>query len=280
MAPGTVIISAAAPVRDIRRTLSPVLVQKKSSTLYYIDFAGDTLRLGGSALAQTMGLVGNKAPEVDAVTLAHAFGAVQTIVRKRKALAMHDVSAGGLVTTLLEMAFANTSGGLEIDLSEMAGSMGGDLVSALFAENPAVVMQVDNGTTESVEAILNEAGVRYFAIGHPVTSGRTLEVKVGIDTHSFDIDALRSIWYEPSYRLDCLQSGEECAAARRDNLGHQPLRYIFPSGWKGSKDMTIRPEASVSGRPRAAIIRDKGINGEREMAYSLYLAGLMSRTFV
>ena len=84
-------------------------MQKKSSTLYYIDFAGDTLRLGGSALAQTMGLVGNKAPEVDAVTLAHAFGAVQTIVRKRKALAMHDVSAGGLVTTLLEMAFANTS---------------------------------------------------------------------------------------------------------------------------------------------------------------------------
>lgn len=273
MAPGTVIISAAAPVRDIRRTLSPVLVQKKSSTLYYIDFAGDTLRLGGSALAQTMGLVGNKAPEVDAVTLAHAFGAVQTIVRKRKALAMHDVSAGGLVTTLLEMAFANTSGGLEIDLSEMAGSMGGDLVSALFAENAAVVMQVDNGTTESVEAILNEAGVRYFAIGHPVTSGRTLEVKVDTDTHSFDIDALRSIWYEPSYRLDCLQSGEECAAARRDNLGHQPLRYIFPSGWKGSKEMTIRPEASVCGRPRAAIIRDKGINGEREMAYSLYLAG-------
>ncbi len=273
MAPGTVIISAAAPVRDIRRTLSPVLVQRKSSTLYYVDFAGDDLRLGGSALAQTMGLVGDKAPKVDAANLIRAFGAVQAIVCKRKALAMHDISAGGLVTTLLEMAFANTTGGLEVDLSEMTSRMNGDLVSALFAENPAVVMQVDNGTAESVEAILKEAGVRYFAIGHPVTAGRMLDVKTGTDTHSFDIDTLRSIWYEPSFRLDYMQSGEECAAERRKNMGRQPLRYVFPHEWNGGKGMAERPEAPADGRPRAAIIRDKGINGEREMAYSLYLAG-------
>lgn len=273
MAPGTVIISAAAPVRDIRRTLSPVLVQRKSSTLYYVDFAGDDLRLGGSALAQTMGLVGDKAPKVDAANLIRAFGAVQAIVCKRKALAMHDISAGGLVTTLLEMAFANTTGGLEVDLSEMTSRMNGDLVSALFAENPAVVMQVDNGTAESVEAILKEAGVRYFAIGHPVTAGRILDVKTGTDTHSFDIDTLRSIWYEPSFRLDYMQSGEECAAERRKNMGRQPLRYVFPHEWNGGKGMAERPEAPADGRPRAAIIRDKGINGEREMAYSLYLAG-------
>lgn len=272
MAPGTVIISASAPVRDIRRTLSPVLVQKKSSTLYYIDFSGDRLRLGGSALAQTMGVVGDVPPQVDAQALTRAFGAVQAMVRGRKVLAMHDVSAGGLVVTLLEMAFANTAGGLDIDLSGLAKGMEGDFVHALFAENPAVVAQVDNRTAKSVEAMLSVAGVRFYAIGHPA-DGRALEVRSGDERRCFNIDEMRICWYKPSFQLDRLQSGEKCAEARLANFGRQPLRYVFPRGWNGGKGMAERPDAPVGGRPRAAIIRDKGINGEREMAYSLYLAG-------
>ena len=113
-APGTVIISAAGEVTDVKRTVSPVMQPKKSQFIY-VDFSSDSLKLGGSALGQTMNRLGAEAPTVaDAGRFAAAFNAVQRLVARGSVMAAHDVSVGGLVTTLLEMAFANTKGGIEM----------------------------------------------------------------------------------------------------------------------------------------------------------------------
>jgi len=274
-APGTVIISAAGEVSDIRRVVSPVVVNKSKTTLYYIDFSGTPLALGGSALAQSLNRVGAEAPTVkDPVQFARAFDAVQSLVRNRRILAAHDVSAGGLVTALLEMCFANTDGGLFIHTTGFDAIGESDLVKILFSENPALVIQVDDSKKDVVEKTLDKAGVRYFPIGYP-TDERTIMVKHGETEHLIGIDYLRDVWFETSYLLDRMQSGAECAAARFENYKRQPLRYTIPASFDGSlasRGLSHEHSADTE-RPRAAIIREKGVNGDREMAYSLYLAG-------
>lgn len=274
LSPGTVIISAAGPVSNIRRTVSPVLVPTAASTLYYIDLSSDSLRLGGSALAQSMSKVGSDVPTVkDAARFAAAFEAVQTLVRRRKLLAMHDVSAGGLVVTLLEMLFANTKGGLKMytDGFEVYGE--DDLIKILFAENPAIVIQVADSAKASVESLLDEAKVKYFPIATPAEE-RVLMVTHQGTERLLGIDYLRDVWYHPSYMLDCLQSGADCAAERYANYKRQPLRYAIPAAYDGSlKALGLEADRPARSGVRAAIIREKGVNGDREMAYSLYLAG-------
>ncbi len=274
-APGTVIISAAGEVADIRKTVSPVIVNKANSTLYYIDFSADSLRLGGSALAQTMGKIDSDVPAVaDPEGFAKAFDTVQHLVKLRKLLSLHDVSAGGLITTLLEMTFGNTKGGLKVytDGFKMYGET--DLVKILFAENPAVVIQVEDSKKESVEKILDDAAIKYFPIGCPAEE-RVIMVTHEDNEHLFGIDYLRDVWFKPSYLLDSLQSAGDCAAQRFENYKRQPLKYLLPSTFDGkleSRGLSMKREGQRSG-VRAAIIREKGVNGDREMAWSLYLAG-------
>ena len=271
-APGTVIISAAGEVSDVRKTVSPVM-QQKDSTFYYIDFSGTTLSLGGSALAQSLNRLGSEVPGVkDAEQFAATFNAVQKLVDKKMLLAAHDVSAGGLITTLLEMCFANVTGGMTINTDAFAAAGETDLVKILFAENPALVIQVHTTKTARVEKILNDAGARFLPIGCPDID-RTIMLTHNGYEHLIAIDFLRDVWYHPSYLLDCMQSGEKCAAQRFENYRRQPVRYAIPAAFDGkiaSRSMLIQPEGS---RPKAAILREKGINGDREMAYSLYLAG-------
>lgn len=271
--PGTVIISAAGEVSDIRRVVSPV-IQNKKSTLYYIDFSGDRLNLGGSALAQTLNRLGADAPTVtDPRQFATTFNTVQRLVRNRALLAAHDVSAGGLITTLLEMTFGNVKGGLTVNTDGFAQMGESDLVKILFAENPALVIQVAAAKTANVEKILNDAAVRYCAIGTPATE-RAIMVEHNGAERMFDIDYLRDVWFRSSYLLDTVQSGERCARSRFENYKRQPLRYRFPKNFDGtlaSRGISLRRD-NPSG-VRAAIIREKGVNGDREMAYSLYLAG-------
>lgn len=272
-APGTVIISAAGEVSDVRKTVSPV-IKKKLSTLYYIDFSSDALKLGGSALMQSLNHIGSDAPTIaDTKKFTDAFAAMQKLVKQRKLLAAHDVSAGGLVTTLLEMTFANTQGGLFFHTTgfDMYGEK--DLVKILFAENPAIVIQVDDKKKASVEKILDEASVKYFPIGYP-TEERTLMISHDGHEHLLGIDYLRDVWFNTSYLLDCRQSGKECAAMRFDNYKRQPIRYRIPSSFKGSLESRgLKRRHDGMNGVRAAIIRDKGVNSDREMAYSLYLAG-------
>lgn len=272
-APGTVIISAAAETGDVRKVLSPVL-QRGESRLYYIDFSGDALKLGGSALAQTLNALGSETPTVkDAGEFARTFDAVQHMIGRGQIMAAHDVSAGGLVTTLLEMTFANTEGGIEINTDTFIADGETDLIKILFAENPALVIQVAETKACTVEAFLEKKGIRFRYIGSPIEE-RALVVNHDGTQHLLGIDYLRDVWFEPSYLMDAVQSGNECASLRFENYKKQPLRYRFPSKYDGSlKNMGL--DLSRTGRTgiKAAIIREKGVNGDREMAYSLYLAG-------
>ena len=271
ISPGTVIVSAGGEVDDIRRTVSPVLANDEKSTLYHIDFSYDHLRLGGSAFAQSLGFVGSDVPTVvDTDYFCSAFAAVQKLVHEGLLLAGHDISAGGLITTLLEMCFANTEGGLEIKLDKFNQS---DLVKLLFAENPGVVVQVSKKNKDAFKAVMKEAGVSYVKLGHP-TDERHILVHHDDATYQFGIDYLRDVWYETSYLLDTKQSFNGCARQRFENYKEQPLEFNLRPDFKGTlKSLGLNPDRRTPSGVKAAIIREKGTNGEREMAYALYLAG-------
>lgn len=267
--PGTVIISAAAEVKNIRRIVSPVLAYIKGTYLYYIDFSFDTFKLGGSAFAQTMGRVGDEVPTVnDSEYFKNTFTAVQELTSRGLILAGHDISAGGLVTTLLEMCFANPQGGIEAHLDKIRHA---DLIKILFSENPGVVIQVKHHRL--VEKILEDYGVGFAIVARP-TEERKLVIAKDDYRQEFDIDHLRDVWYRSSYLLDCKQSGEKCAADRFANYKQQPLQFNFNSSFTGKMaDLGLDPDRKGRSGLTAAIIRDKGTNGEREMAYALHLAG-------
>lgn len=267
-APGTVIISAGAEVSDVKKVISPVLVQDKRTNVYYIDFSFDTLKLGGSVLYQTLNKVGEKVPTVqNSEYFALAFEAIQKLINENLILAGHDISAGGIITTLLEMTFANKNGGLHVNFSDIAEK---DIVKILFSENPGVCIQVKDNL--KVEKILKNAGIGYAKIAYPIDS-RTLEIVKEEEHYNFDIDALRDKWYKTSYLLDRKQSGEKCAKERFDNYKNQPLDLYIKNSFSGQmSQFGIKGTHSTSGI-KAAIIREKGTNGDREMAFSLYLAG-------
>mgnify|MGYP000861282124 FL=1 len=269
LAPGTVIISAAAEVSDIHRIISPVLSNDPATAVYYVDFSGCELRLGGSAFAQSLGSVGSEVPDVlDTDYFRRAFEAVQSAVGSGLVQAGHDVSAGGMLVALLEMCFANVDGGLEVDLDAIPDP---DLVKILFSENPAVLLQVP--ADDRLETILREAGVRFYRVARPTDERHLLITKDGADYH-FGIDYMRDVWYRSSYLLDRLQSGEECAATRYEQYKMQPLRFRIPDTFVGSTaSLGLSATRTERSGVRAAILRDKGTNGEREMAYALYLAG-------
>lgn len=271
ISPGTVIVSAGGEVSDVRKTVSPVLVNKKKSTLYHIDFSYDELRLGGSAFAQSLGYVGSDVPTVkDPAYFRTAFNVVQKLVDRGLLLAGHDISAGGLITCLLEMCFANTEGGLEIKLDKIQAP---DLIHILFAENPGIVVQVDNEDKKEFKQILDEAGVDYVKIGHPAKE-RHILVEYNDAVYQYGIDNLRDVWYCTSYMLDTKQSLNGCAKQRFLNYKKQPIEYNLKKGFEGTfSSLDITPGRRTPSGVRAAIIREKGTNGEREMAYALYLAG-------
>ena len=272
ISPGTVIVTSGGEVSDIRKVVSPVLVNDKNSSLYHIDFSFDSQRLGGSAFAQSLNRVGDDVPTVkNPDYFVECFNAIQELVKRGWIMAGHDISAGGLITTLLEMCFANTKGGLHINLHDLEST---DIIKTLFAENPGVVIQVSDKHKDELKAFLDDAGVGFAKIGYPVPESREIElVNYGYE-HTFDIDALRDVWYKTSYLLDEKQSFNGMARKRFLNYKKQPIEMKFNADFKGSfKSYGISPDRRKATGIKAAIIREKGTNGEREMAYSLYLAG-------
>ena len=269
IAPGTVIISAGAEVSDVKKIVSPVLVHERNSHIYYIDFSFDTLKLGGSALAQVLNKLGNEVPTVkDPEYFSDAFNAVQEAIEKGLILAGHDISAGGMITTLLEMCFANVEGGLEVNLDKINES---DIVKILFAENPGIIVQVKD--KKAFEKLMMDAGVGFAEIAKPTNERHILVSKDGIQYH-FGIDYMRDVWYESSYKLDIKQSGNVCAGNRFENYKMQPLEFKFNKNFTGTlASYGISADRRELTGIKAAILRDKGTNGEREMAYSMYLAG-------
>lgn len=272
ISPGTVIVSAGGEVKDVRKVVSPVLVNNKNSSLYYIDFSFDDQRVGGSAFAQSLGKVGSDVPTVkNPEYFADCFEAIQTLINKGWVMAGHDISAGGLITTLLEMTFANQQGGIHVNLYDMSGE---DVVKNLFAENPGVVIQVSDLHKHALREYLESEGIGYAKIGYPTPKERKIVVKKNEWQHEFDIDALREAWYQTSYELDKRQSMNGMADQRHRNYKEQPLQLRFNDAFMGKlSQYQLNADRRTPSGIRAAIIREKGTNGEREMAYALYLAG-------
>ena len=271
LSPGTVIISAIGEVSDVKKILSPVLVANPAYPVYHIDFSFSPLALGGSAFAQALGQLGDETPRIEEPEyFREAFTAVQELIQRGVLTAGHDISGGGLITALLEMCFPSTKGGLSVDLTAFPED---DIVKLLFAENPGVLVQTSH--PEVLEEVLRDASIGFARIATPTADGRTLSVSYGKkSTLTLDIDAKRDLWYRSSYLMDKYQSGEELAKARYEGYKNQPLRLTAPKGFTGKlADLGLDPDRTAKAPVRAAILRDKGTNGEREMAYALYLAG-------
>lgn len=267
--PGTVIISSVAEVEDIRGTITPVATPDEDSALIYLDFAGGEFSLDGSSFAQVLNYVGNEPADIpDAAYFRNAFEAVQELISKGMVLAGHDISAGGMVTALLEMCFPSTSCGMDLDLSELPEP---DLVRLLFSEKPGVILQVNN--REEAMELLENASLKAYPIGF---TNATHEIDLRHRDHriTLDVPSLRDTWYRSSYLMDRGQRPAELARARFDNYRKQPLTYHFPDNFGGDMaSQGIDPRRSEKSGVKAAIIREKGVNGDREMAWALHLAG-------
>ncbi len=268
-APGTVIITAAAEVSDIRKSVSPALKHTKSQ-LVYVDMSRSAFNLGGSSFAQTLGFVGSNVPTVKSADyFIKAFTAVQELINSGKVLAGHDISAGGLITTLLEMTFADNVSGMDLSFAALGEP---DTIKVLFSEKPALVLQVENGIQVCED--LKFAGVDAYVIGDVNQERRFSFTHNGLDMELL-IDDLRDTWFKTSYLLDRRQSGTQKASERFANYKKQELVYSFPESFTGK---LAQWDLFASRRKptgiKAAIIREKGINGDREMAWCMYLAGM------
>lgn len=263
--PGTVIISAVAEVADVCKCISPAIVPSAEAHLLYIDFSGTPLELGGSALAQVLNRIGVKTPDVHAATFQQSFEAVQQLIQKNLILAGHDISSGGLITTILEMCFPTPGAGVRLDLNDSDE----DLIKSLFSENPGVVIQVSE--MNRVTEILSAQHVPFRKIGR-VTSTSTVEIHHRTNRLAFSVEEMRNIWFTTSYLLDRQQRPEQHARLRMENFSRQPLQYRFPENFTGQAGH-LQPVHKNPAPVKAAIIREKGVNGDREMAFALYLAG-------
>ncbi|AIZ43321.1 phosphoribosylformylglycinamidine synthase [Cellulophaga baltica] len=260
ISPGTVIISAAGNCNDITKVVEPVL-QKNGGAIYYINLSKDNYKLGGSSFSQVLNKIGNEAPTVtDAEYVKTVFNTLQTLIKEDKITAGHDVASGGLITTLLELCFADVDLGATLDLSSLGEE---DTIKLLFAENAGVVFQAKDDT---IETLLKAAGIDFKKIG-TVTHESTLTIKNGGMEMGLNIVSLRDTWFKTSYLLDNKQTANGLAKDRFDNYKNQALDYVFPVGFEGKLP-------KIEGkRPKAAILREKGSNSEREMANAMYLAG-------
>lgn len=262
--PGTVIISASGEVSDVKKVIEPVLVQDKP--LFYLDFSNAPKVLGGSAFAQIINKLGNETPTVtDTKYFIDAFNATQQLIEDGKIYSGHDVSGGGLITSLLEICFSNNESGLDLDLSAIGEN---DSVKLLFAENPAIIFQAD----ETVKEELTKAGINVIKIGTP-TKSKKVCIKNGADNYEFDVESLRDLWFKTSYLLDRKQSGEHLALERYKNYKKNALEFNFGNFDGKAATLGIDMKRRTPSNIKAAIIREKGCQCDRETAFALYTAG-------
>lgn len=270
-APGTVIVSAVGEVDGLAKVVEPVLKKDFDSTLLYIDLSGDDFKLGGSSFAQIVGQLGNAAPTVkSAQNFSSIFDYIQSLIKEGKIMAGHDVSAGGLITALLEMCFAEVDLGIAADLKSIPGA---NDIELFFSEKPALVIQVANEDAPAIIGQLTALGTVNYQLGSPIGEP-ILSIQTNTQSYLLDISSLRDTWYKTSYLLDQKQSGEALAKARFDHYKNQPLQFTFPKGFEGTyKALGLDPDRKEMTGVKAAIIREKGVNGDREMAYAMHLAG-------
>ena len=261
VSPGTVIISAAGNCNAISKVIEP-LFKTNAGSIYYINISKDTYKLGGSAFGQVLNKIGTETPNVKSASYVKSvFNTLQDLIKKDKIVAGHDVASGGLITTLLELCFSNTNLGADLNFNALKES---DSIKLLFAENSGIVFQ---SIDSSIESDLSAASIEFYKIGS-VTNQPTLNIENGSDVFSLSVDELRDVWYETSFLLDQKQTANGLAKTRFKNYKNQPLDFKFPTQFTGNL-----PDNKQANRPKAAIIREKGSNSEREMANAMYLAG-------
>ena len=267
--PGTVVISASGEIDDIKNIVEPVIIPDVNTSLLYIDFSKDEFEIGGSILGQILNKLGDKTPTInDNAYFAETFNAVQDLIKSNKVISGHDISEGGMITALLEMNFANVNGGMNINLNGFGEK---DVIKLLFSEKPAIIIQVNNA--DDIMKELSSNGISSINIGSP-SKERTLNFHLGNWEKTFDINQARTIWYKTSYLLDQKQSTPLLAKERFESFAINPMEYKFPANFTGSLSQY---KAEINRRDfsgiKAGIIREKGVNGDREMAYSMFLAG-------
>ena len=261
ISPGTVIITAAGNCNQITKVVEPVLKQN-GGAIYYINISQDSYKLGGSSFNQVLNTIGNETPDVKSSHfLKNVFNTIQNLIKEDKISAGHDVASGGLITTLLEMCFADNNLGANIDLTSLSES---DSVKLLFSENTGIIFQAD----ASIEKTLLDESIEFFTIGKVIDKG-TITIKNYEDNFTFDVSKVRDTWFKTSYLLDQKQTSNGLAEHRFNNFKKQPLKYEFPKNFTGKLPVINKDKL----RPKAAIIREKGSNSEREMANAMYLAG-------
>jgi len=275
ISPLSLIISAFAPVSDIRKTLTPELQMDQGDTdLILLDLGCGQHRLGGSALAQVYGVTGATVPDVDDPALLKGFfETVQALNRAGLILAYHDRSDGGLFVTLCEMAFAARAG-MTVHLETLSGDRCGEETRILFAEELGAVIQVRRDRREQVLAHLAAAGLAHMAhiIGHPRTDGQiymACHEHAVIDEH---VLVLQQTWAETSYRMQALRDHPDCAREGFDALAERSDTGLVT-------DLSFDPAEDIcapfinSARPRMAVLREQGVNGQVEMAAAFDRAG-------
>ncbi|WP_179334460.1 phosphoribosylformylglycinamidine synthase [Winogradskyella costae] len=264
ISPGTVIISAAGNCNDITKVVEPVF-QKGKGSIYYINISQDTFELGGSSFAQINNKIGNTTPNIkSAAYVKTVFNTIQNLIKDNQIVAGHDVASGGLITTLLELCFADTNLGAELDITSLNEK---DAFKVLFAENAGIVIQSENDAT--IETTLSHADIEFHKLGK-VTESDVLGIINGKQVFTMTVSRLRDTWFNTSYLLDQKQTANGLAKERFDNYKNQALNFTFPSHFTGKLKDALSTNSS---RPKAAILREKGSNSEREMANAMYLAG-------
>ena len=263
LCPGTVIISAAAYCSDISRIVTPVL-NENGGGIYYIDMSNDNFHLGGSAFAQIHKSVGRKAPTIkDDLYFKKAFNIIQKLIKNNKISSGHDIGSGGLITTLMEMCFPSLNIGMNLDLDGLEEE---DTSRLFFSEKSGLVIQ----SNFDIESILKKENIRCVRIGR-VTKKSILRVKNHSQSFELQISKYRKKWMEISSKMEEFQTNKKLAKIRAENIIKQPLKFKFPSGFSG-----IHPKKKKY-VVNAAVLREKGSNSEREMAYIMDMCGFKVR---
>jgi phosphoribosylformylglycinamidine synthase len=276
--PGTLVISAYAPCPDITKVITPDLKMPGMSKLIYIDLGNGKNRMGGSALAQCYKQIGDESPDVDDLhLLKNTFNVIQSLIEKELILSGHDRSDGGLITTLLEMAFSGNCG-VEIVVSGQ-WLVVSDCISYLFSEELGLVIEYLPENEKEIISKFNKYNIPYQIIGNTIVEKR---VKIKFDNELVldeDMRALRGIWEETSHQLDMLQTNPECVLEEKKVIYDRPGPSYKITFTPEQTPLTppLSPSYIKRGlggvKPPVAIIREEGSNGDREMTSAFYMAG-------
>lgn len=264
-APGTVIVSAVAPCINFKKVITPVAVNDSNSSLYYIDLSGDSSApLGGSAVSQVLQALGSETPTIPSATaIKSVFEIIQRLIFDEKILSGHDVSYGGVITSLLEMGFA---GNLGLKIENLTPE-------ELFCEKPALLIQIANNLEVEITSIFNKNQIKLKKVA-TINSAKAFEFSHPKFSFNASWEEMLQSWYAPSHAFDRMQTKPAYADERASNYGKIVHSYIFPKSFTGKAStyqLSLR-DRSPSGIV-AAVIREQGSNSERELSYALYAAG-------